>query len=402
MALNTPELADHSPSRSALAVLFSVVFLDNIGFAIVLPYLYFYQLSLGGSGFTYGLLLASYSLLSFVCTPIVSRLSDHYGRRRILLLALAISSFAYFAFGTAQVLWLLFASRMLSGTTAATVPVAQAYVADVTSDKNRLRYLGLVSSAAGVAFILGPALGGVLSSTFGYVMPSFLASALVLANLASAYFKLPEPPRAPETRKSSLKLPGLGSVLKQKTMVLLFAAYFMFFVAFVFMQSVLSPWLKDTFGGTSLAAGLYFFYIGGVSVFSQVILLPRLSKRFSRQKLALVCTVGFAVGLAMLSFLRSIELLLVAGAVISFGFGGLIVVLNTLISLNAPKESQGGTLGSAWALAALAQTIAPILAVGAYVVGSENGFPGFAFAVSTALSVAMVPLVLSLKKRDSG
>ena len=132
---NGSEVSGLLASRSALGVLFSVVFLDNLGFFIVTPYLYFYVRSLGGSVFVFGALLASYSLMSFVFTPVVSRLSDRYGRRKVLLAALAVSSFSYFVFGVSQALWLLFAARMLAGTTAATVPVAQAYVADVTDRK---------------------------------------------------------------------------------------------------------------------------------------------------------------------------------------------------------------------------------------------------------------------------
>ncbi len=150
-----------------------MVFLDNLGFAIVVPYLYFYVEALGGSALTYGVLLASYSLASFVFTPLVARLSDRYGRRKILLAALAVSSFSYFLFGVSELLWLLFLSRMLAGTTAATVPVAQAYVADVTTKNQRLQYLGLLGAAAGLAFIFGPALGGTLSSLFGMASPLF-------------------------------------------------------------------------------------------------------------------------------------------------------------------------------------------------------------------------------------
>ena len=115
-------------SRASFATLFSVVFLDNLGYAIVVPYLYFYVQSLGGDTLLYGVLLAAYSLTSFVFTPVVARLSDRYGRRKILLAGLAVASFSYFIFGAANMLWVLFLGRMLSGTTAATVPVAQAYV----------------------------------------------------------------------------------------------------------------------------------------------------------------------------------------------------------------------------------------------------------------------------------
>ena len=156
LATNNQADSRVSVGRSALSVLFLVVFLDNLGFAIVVPYLYFYMLELGGSPFLYGLLLASYSLLSFIFTPFVARISDRFGRRKIILVALAVSSFSYFIFGAAQAIWLLFVGRMLSGTTAATVPIAQAYVADVTTKNDRLQYLGLLGAAAGLAFITGP------------------------------------------------------------------------------------------------------------------------------------------------------------------------------------------------------------------------------------------------------
>jgi MFS family permease len=145
-----------SVSRRSLGVLFSVVFLDNLGFAIVFPYLLFYVESMGGSVFEYGLLLTSYSLMSFIFTPLVSRISDRHGRRSILLYALGVSGFSYLVFGLANAMWLLFAARMIAGTTAASVPVAQAYAADVSTKQNRIKYLGLLGAAAGLAFIFGP------------------------------------------------------------------------------------------------------------------------------------------------------------------------------------------------------------------------------------------------------
>ena len=279
MADNNSQTSGISASKSAITVLFSVVFLDNLGFAIVLPYLFFYANALGASPLVYGVLLASYSLLSFIFTPIVSRLSDRYGRRRILLVALAVSSFSYFVFGTAQVLWLLFVGRMLAGTTAATVPVAQAYVADITTEKERLRYLGLLGAAAGVAFIMGPAIGGTLSQVFGFAVPSFLASGLALANLISAYFRLPEPSRSGfDLEKTTFSFAALRDILRKRLIILLLTAYFLFFVAFVFLQAALSPWLKQVFGFGSFQAGFVFFFVGSVSAFTQAILLPRLSK----------------------------------------------------------------------------------------------------------------------------
>lgn len=397
MANKDQAVSGVSVSRSALAILFSVVFLDNLGFAIVVPYLYFYVLALGGSTLLYGVLLASYSLMSFIFTPLVARFSDRYGRRKILLAALAVSSFSYFIFGASQAIWLLFLGRMLSGTTAATVPVAQAYVADVTTRNERLRYLGLLGAAAGLAFILGPAIGGTLSSLFGYAVPSFLASALAFTNLLLAYFLLPEPTSF-NIKKTVVSFAALLGVLRKRKIALLLAIYFLFFVSFVFLQAALSPWLQTVFGFGAFQTGLVFFFVGAISVFTQAVLLPVLGKRFNRLNLTLLGIAFLVIGLAALSVVPNLAVLLVVAAVFSFGFGIQIVTLNTLISTNTPENAQGGALGIAWAIAGLAQTASPVLAAAAFSFGVSAGFDGLAFVVSALISVTTVPLVLAFKK----
>jgi MFS family permease len=220
LAISNEDESGVPVSKSAFSVLFLVVFLDNLGFAIVVPYLYFYVRALGGSALLYGVLLASHSLMSFVFTPLVARLSDRFGRRKILLVSLVVSGTAYFLFGSAQAIWLLFLGRMLSGTTAATVPVAQAYVADVTTPKQRLRYLGLLGAAAGIAFVMGPAIGGTLGNLFGYGLPSFLASALAFTNLVLAYFRLPEPSSF-NIKRTMLSFAALLRILRKRKITLL-------------------------------------------------------------------------------------------------------------------------------------------------------------------------------------
>ena len=385
-------------SRSAFGILFLLVFLDNLGFAIVVPYLYFYLQSLGGSPFLYGTLLASYSLLSFIFTPIVARTSDRFGRRRILLLGLAVSSFSYFLFGSAQTVTLLFLGRMLSGTTAATVPVAQAYVADVTSKNDRLRYLGLLGAAAGLAFITGPAIGGTLSHLFGYAVPSYLASALALANLISAYFRLSEPSTFRDPKKTTISFADLLDILKKRKITLLLSTYFLFFLGFVFLQATLTPWLQEVFGFGSLETGLIFFYVGSINVFTQAVLLPKLSKRYNRVNLTLIGIGVFALALLLLAMVQNIVFLLPVAAFIFFGFGIQYATLNTLISLNTSEQAQGGTLGVAWSAVALAQTIAPLLATSVFSYGVAYGFDGLVFIFSAILAVATVPFFVSFSK----
>jgi MFS transporter, DHA1 family, tetracycline resistance protein len=387
-------------SRSTFGVLFLVVFLDNLGFAIVVPYLYFYVRDLGGSTLLYGVLLASYSLMSFIFTPLLARLSDRYGRRKILLAALAVSSLSYFVFGAAQAIWLLFLGRMLSGTTAATVPVAQAYVADVTAPNQRLKYLGLLGAAAGLAFIIGPAIGGTLSSLFGYGVPSFLAAALAFANLISAYFLLPEPASF-NIKKTVVSFAALIAILRKRKIALLLAMYFLFFVSFVFLQSSLSPWLQAVFGFGAFQTGLIFFFLGSVSVFTQAVLLPNLGRRFNQLTLTLFGIAALTIGLVALAVVNSLTFLFLATALVSFGFGIQYVTFNTLISVNTPENAQGGALGVAWAIAGLAQTITPVFAAGTFSFGVSSGFAGLVFVVSALVSVATVPLIINFK-RSSG
>ena len=138
--------------------------------------------------------MASYSLMSFIFTPVIARLSDRFGRRKILIIELAVASLSYFVFGLANAVWVLFLGRMLSGTNRrhrarraslrcrCDIPQSQAQICT-----------GIISAAAGVAFILGQAVGGTLSAFFGYAVPSFLVSALAFSNMVLAYFRLPEP-----------------------------------------------------------------------------------------------------------------------------------------------------------------------------------------------------------------
>jgi MFS family permease len=385
--------------KSTLSVLFSVVFLDNLGFAIVVPYLFFYVQALGGSTFIYGLLLASYSIMSFIFTPIVARFSDRYGRRKIMLAALAIASFSYFLFGSAQAVWLLFVGRMLSGTTAATVPIAQAYVADVTTKEKRLRYLGLLGAAAGIAFILGPGIGGTLSALYGYAVPSYLAAALAFSNLILAYFLLPEP-SAFNLKRTVLSFQNLLSSIKKKAMILLLSIYFLFFVTFVFLQSALSPWLQTVFGFGSLQTGLIFFFIGSVSVITQAFLLPQLNKKISTANLVLLGIVCFLISMAILSFVSNIGVMLLVISFSAFGFGIQIVTYNALISLNTSESAQGSTLGVAWAIAGAAQSTAPVLATAIFGIGLSFGFVGLVFLASVLIGLSTVPLVLIFKNSE--
>jgi MFS family permease len=159
-----------------------------------------------------------------------------------------------------------------------------------------------------------------------------------------------------------------------------------------------TSFLQAVFGFGSLQTGLVFFFIGAVNVITQVVLLPALSKRFSQLDLTVFCILVFTVGLIALSAVGNLVFLFLVAAVAAFSFGILYVSFNTLISLNTPKEAQGGALGVAYAIAGLAQTIAPVIAASAFSIGSSVGFDGLVFVLAAVIAMVTVPLVLAFKK----
>ncbi|HSR21501.1 MAG TPA: MFS transporter, partial [Anaerolineales bacterium] len=174
-----------------LASVILVVFIDLLGFSLILPLLPYYATTFGATAFVTGLLVASYAAAQLVGAPILGRLSDRYGRRPILLASVFGSAMGFVLLGFAESLLILFVSRVVDGLTGGNLSVAQAYIADVTKAGERARGLGMIGAAFGLGFMIGPAAGGVLSQ-WGYHVPALTAAALAFINLILIYFWLPE------------------------------------------------------------------------------------------------------------------------------------------------------------------------------------------------------------------
>ena len=179
--------------RSPLIVIFTTVFIDLVGFGIVIPVLPFYAEGtiFNATPRTVGLLFASYSVMQLIFAPVLGRLSDKYGRRPILLISLLGTSLGFFILGFANTLTLLFIGRIIDGISGGNISTAQAYIADVTTEENRAKGMGLIGAAFGLGFVFGPAIGGVLSR-WGINVPFLFAGSLALANVVLLYFTLPE------------------------------------------------------------------------------------------------------------------------------------------------------------------------------------------------------------------
>jgi multidrug resistance protein len=386
-------LTEIQKSKSVFTVLFITVFLDLLGFTIVIPYLFFYAQSLGASEFTFGLLLTSYSLMQFIFTPIWGRLSDRYGRRPILLISLFGSGISLLIFGLASSIWLLFASRIVAGIMGSTINVAQAYVTDITAPEARLKSLGLLGAAFGLGFILGPAIGGTLSGLYGYAIPSFVASALAFANFILAYFRLPESRVFSENNAVKKESP---MSLKEKGLYLLLAVFFSFTMAFVFMETTFAPFAQIVFHYGPFETGLLFFYIGIVSVITQAAMIPILSKKYVPQTLLLMGLVSLCFGLTGLALSTSLPGLLISTALMAFGGGLVNPSVSTLISLKSSAREQGESLGIGQSVSSLARVVSP--SMGTYVdeFGISFGVRGLALYAASAIILITLPAALVL------
>jgi MFS transporter, DHA1 family, tetracycline resistance protein len=390
--------------RSTFSVLFTTVFIDFLGFALILPYIFFYAEDFGASPFVFGLLLASYSIAQFIFTPIWGSLSDRFGRRKIILLCLLGSGLSLIVFGLATNLWLLFISRIMAGAMGATFPVASAYVADITSPENRMKYMGKIGAAFGLGFIIGPAIGGTLSGLYGYAIPSLVAAGLAFANFTIGYFRLPEPLKkdAAGTRQSKESLMVTFRTVAAKTdMKLLLATYFIAMLAFFVLDGTGTPWGKQVFGFGPFQMGILFFYIGLVSAVVQGLIIPKLSNKYSPQLLLLIGVIAITIGLATLGAITSYNLpaLIVSSSLIPLGMGFTIASINTLVSLTASAGRQGSALGVTQSVSGIAQMIGPAFGASIFGYGVSVGLDGLPFIIAAAIALPAIAMSMGFLKR---
>src|SRR5918998_984012 len=271
--------------RSPLLVIFVTVFIDLVGFGIVIPILPYYVESFGGTPRQQGLLLTSYSVMQLIFSPVLGRMSDKYGRRPVLFLSLVGSGVGFLIMGFAGSLWMLFAGRILAGITGGNISTAQAYIADITTPENRAKGMGLFGAAFGLGFIFGPAIGGVLSQ-WDISAPFYFAAALAFANAVLLYFTLPETVTPDHPARTVRR--GWGyffKQLRQPALALVLVIYFFFVVSFSIMTTTFAYFTMHRFGYDATHNGWLFAYVGLLAVVVQGGLIGRLVKRFGEMRL---------------------------------------------------------------------------------------------------------------------
>ena len=282
---------------SPLFVIFLTVFIDMVGFGIVIPVLPLYAEHFHATPIEIGWLTGIYSGMQIIFMPILGRLSDRFGRRPILIVSLAGTALGFLIMGWATSLPLLFAARIIDGATGGNISTAQAYIADVSTPENRSRSMGLIGAAFGLGFTFGPMIGGIMSR-ISYGAPFYFAAALAAVNVVLLYFILPES-LSPEYRSQPHERTRLAEVFQHghaRMFGTIVATYFFTITGFAIMTTLFALFTEKHFGFDARKTGYLFGFIGIISVILQGGLIGRLIKIFGETTLARTGLLLLAVG----------------------------------------------------------------------------------------------------------
>ena len=348
-----------------LLIIFITIFIDLLGFGIVIPLLPFFAQDFQATPIDIGFLVSSYSWMQFIFAPILGNLSDRYGRRPILFLSIIGSGIGYLMIGFAGSLLMVYAGRILGGITGANLSTAQAYIADITTRENRAKGMGLFGMAFGLGFILGPASAGILSK-FGHAVPFFVAAALSFGNAVLLYFILPESKKFGETvAEKKNRIIELLETFKDSRFAVVTLEYFLLVMAFSMMTTAFPLYTNYSFGYNAEKTGYVLAYVGLLAVIVQGGLLGKLSKKFGEANLVIAGCFLLVLSFLVVPYVSEesfglVGLLIGAGC---FAVGNSISSpsLTSLASKNADESEQGKILGVMQSAASLARAISPTL-----------------------------------------
>ena len=388
-----------------------VVFIDLLGFSLILPLLPYYAKTFEANQTTTGILIASYAAMQLIGAPILGRLSDRFGRRPILLLSVFGTFLGFLLLGFANALWMLFASRILDGLTGGNLSVAQAYISDVTDEKSRSKGLGMIGAAFGLGFIIGPVTGGLLSQ-WGYAVPALAAAAISLINLILIYAWLPESLTAEKRNQMTEKRPAISLnallvAFKRPFTGSILITRFFFGLAFAIFQTIFSLYALAKFNLTARDTGFVLTYVGVLSVIVQGFLVGRLTNRFREDVLITASVVLMGISLLGWALAPSLLWLYIIMTPTALS-GGLLNTLlsSTLTKAVAPREI-GGILGLSAAVESSTRIIAPLLGgvllqqVGTWAPGAFGAIVMVGVSIYVFITIYNHPIVATLKQNKN-
>lgn len=350
-----------------MPVLLIVVFIDTVGFGIILPLQPFFAKELGAADSVVTLVAASYTAAQLVFAPLWGTLSDRVGRRPVIVATVSGTAIGYAALAFADSLWMLFAARAFGGAMAGNMGVAQAYIADITPGRGRARAMGRVGAAAGLGFVVGPALGGLLAGSDpmnpAVHIPFLTAAASSAVALALAVLVLREPARAPEPagERRTAPLNGRWFAIARGRPQLVLLIGMMFLTPFVFagVETILALWSARALGWGASQNGLLYTYMGAVAVVVQGGMVGPIVGRLGERRAVLLGAAAVALGAASLPFSTGFAWLMWGLGLIVFGVSITGPSLQSLVSAHATPHDRGRLMGVAASSGGLGRFLGP-------------------------------------------
>ena len=364
------------PKRAAHLAIFLTVLIDLIGFGILIPILQpFAQEQFGASDMQAMWLMGIYSLMQFVFSPVLGRISDRVGRRPVIIASLLGSMLGYLIIAQAAnpvlsmdgklSLALLFAARVVTGVCGASFSTAQAYLADITAPEKRAGVMGMIGAAFGIGFVLGPIIGGMTSDTsLGPSLPFYIAAGMSLANALFCWKKLPEtlPPEKRGEPRAHASIRATVRKMGHTSFPAVISSNFLMITAFSIMTATFVIWAGKQLEFSKREIGLLFGFIGIIAILIQGGLIRRIVKNGNEAKLALLGAVCMVVSLGLLPLATAVPALLLVMALTSIGNSLATPTLNTLASQCGTVQNQGETMGAMSGAGSLGRFLGPFIA----------------------------------------
>ncbi|MDX1953581.1 MAG: MFS transporter [Verrucomicrobiota bacterium] len=354
--------------KPSLLIIFLTVFIDLIGFGIVMPLLPLYSKQFGASGLMVGMIMASFSLMQFLFAPVWGKWSDKIGRRPILLVSNAGSALSYALFAIASSmagdkgLLLLLCSRIFAGICGANLSVASAYIADISPPEKRSKSMGLIGMSFGLGFILGPALGAGAAHFFGRSGPGWVAATICAANFLLGCFILVES-RSPtaEPTPPRTKMGQWRHTFSQPTVGFVVAVYFFATFCFSIFETTFGLILQKKFHYSDQRVLLLLSYCGLLAAIIQGGLIGKVVKALGERRLISLSLFVTGLSLLLLPYFSALSALLITVGLFAIGSGFHRPPIFGLISILTPAAEQGSTLGVTQSAGSLARIIAPVI-----------------------------------------
>lgn len=399
--------------RSPLLPIFLVVLVDVLGFTIVYPLLPFYALEFRATPLTATTLVSVYAFASLLSTPVIGRLSDQYGRRRLLLISQAGTCVGFIVLAAANGLWMLFLGRILDGLTAGNLSIAQAYISDHTEPRDRAKAFGVIGIAFGIGFFFGPAMAGLLGGPGRLHVPFVVAACLSAGSMVLSWVLLE--PGVPKTQAAAVAAPGgkrpgvfdlatYGEYFRRPGLGSLYLQFFCFAFAFSAFMSGFALFAKPRLGWTAREVGYLFAYSGFLGIILQGGLLARLVKRVGELRLVIAGFIAAVLAYITLGFATTVAILVIAATMSTLGNGVLRPVLTSQITQEVGRHEQGVAIGISGSLSSLALTIAP--PIGGFLLDHHHlvGWtlvPAFAAAVGLIAALRRPPAQAAPAAQDA-